>query len=193
MTPGHGRLDAAATPSAPGQEATMQNVEERNTEDVRDRTADKRIGIIVTGAAVVGLASSYLVQGVLDVEPGYDVRGFLIGTAVALTLAAVLFGKVVSRALHAADDGNRPATVGLITSVFAFLGIAVFWLGVPLVAAGASIALARRGQERAERSGGRGRANAALAIAVFVVLATVAVLVNDILGHFDMGFQPPAE
>lgn len=171
----------------------MPNPAELNTEDVRDRTAEKRIGVAATALAVVGLASSYLLQGVLDVEPGYDVRGFLIGTAVALALAGVLFGKVVPDALRARDEGNRPATVGLVTSVFAFLGIALFWLGVPLVAAGASIALARRAQERAQRSGGRRRANAALAIAVFVVIATVAVLVNDVLGHFDMGIQPPAE
>ena len=170
----------------------MLNTEERNT-DVRDRTPELRIGIIATGAAVVGLASSYLIQGVLDVEPGYNIRGFLFGTAVAVTLAAVLFGKVVPGALNRTDDGNRPAKVGLITSLFALLGIAVFWLGVPLVAAGASIALARRGQERAERSGGRRRATTALAISVFVVVATAAILINDILGHFDMGFQPPAE
>ncbi len=166
---------------------------ELNTEDVRDRTTEVRIGIAATGLAIIGLASSYLIQGVLDVEPGYDVRGFLIGTTVALALAGVLFGKVVPGALRTADESNRPATVGLVTSVFAFLGIALFWLGVPLVVAGASIALARRGQERAKHSGGRGRANAALGIAVFVVVATVAVLVNDVLGHFDMGFQPPAE
>ena len=171
----------------------MLNTAERNTEDVQDRTAEVRIGIAATGLALVGLASSYLVQGVLDVEPGYDVRGFLIGAVVALALAGVLFGKVVPAALRTTDDGNRPAKVGLVTSVFACLGIALFWLGVPLVAAGAGIALARRGRERAQHSGGRGRANAALAISVFVVLATVAVLVNDVLGHFDMGFQPPAE
>ena len=171
----------------------MLDTADRSTEDVRDRTATLRIGIAATGLAVVGLASSYLVQGVLDVEPGYDVRGFLIGTTVALVLAGVLFGKVVPGAVRAPDEGNRPATVGLVTSVFAFLGIALFWLGVPLVAAGAGIALARHGQARAERSGGRGRANAALAISVFVVLATVAVLVNDVLGHFGTGLQPPAE
>ena len=163
------------------------------TNDLRGRTDVARIGIAATAVAVVGLASSYLVQGVLDVDPGYDLRGFLIGATVTLALAAVLFGKVVPSALAATDGGNRPATVGLVTSVFAFFGIALFWLGVPLVAAGASIALARHGRERAGRSGGRGRANAALAISAFVVVATVAVLVNDVLGHFDLGLQPPAE
>lgn len=171
----------------------MLNTEDLSTHDVRDRSAETRIGVLATAAAVVGLASTYLLQGVIDVEPGYNVRGFLIGTAVAVTLAAVLFGKVVPGAVERPDDGNRPATVGLITSAFAFVGIAVFWLGVPLVAAGAGIALGRRGRERAARSGGGGRATAVLAISVFVVVATVAVLVNDVLGHFDLGLQPPAE
>jgi hypothetical protein len=159
--------------------------------DVRDETAQaRRTGVAFTGLAVLGLACTYLLPGLLDGGHRIEVRGFLLGLAVTLLLAGVLFGRVVPAALRAPRDSNRPARTGLITSGFALISVAAFWLGAPLVTAGAALALARRGQERSASSGGRGRATAAVVISVVVVVLTAAVMVNDALFYVGLGIHP---
>lgn len=152
------------------------------------RTGLATTALAATGLAVVGLASTYLLPGLLGNGHTFDVRGFVTGLAVTVVLAAVLFWKVLPSAVGAAPKANRPATVGLVTSIFAFVGIALFWLGVPFVVAGAGFALGRVGQQRPVR---RGWAKAAVAISAVVVVLTLALLVNDVLGHVGLGFQPP--
>lgn len=147
----------------------------------------RRTAVAATTAAVAGLASTYLLPGLLGGEQAFDVGGFLIGTVITLGLAGVLFGTVVPRALRS-SEGNRPGTVGLVTSVFAFLSLAIFWLGAPLVVAGAGLVLGRHGRER---HGRRGMATAAVGISIFVVVATLVVLANDVLGLYGLGVQPP--
>lgn len=165
-----------------------------NDSDTRTRDsapAENRIGITATGLAVAGLVGTYLLPGLLFADHSADVGGFAVATGVTVVLAAALFGWAVPRAMGAPGATNRPATAALVTSVFAVVSLALHWLGAPLVVAGAGIALALRGRERAERSGRRGLATAALAISAFVVVAALAIVVNDLLGHVGLGLQPP--
>lgn len=160
--------------------------------DVRTReqsATENRIGAAATALAVAGLGCTYLLPGLLFAGHFADVGGFAVATGVTVVLAGALFGWVVPRALR--PPGTHAATAGLVTSIFAFVSIALHWLGVPLVVAGAGIALARRGRERADRSGRRGLATAALVISAFVVVTALAIIVNDLLGHVGLGLQPP--
>lgn len=113
-------------------------------------------------------------------EPGDDSGladpiAFLIGVAISLLLAALLFGVVVRRA--AWDDPGRVATKALAYSLLAVPAMALLFLGVPFPLAGAGIALGLLG-----RGGTRsGLATAAVAIGVLVIAlgtgAYVAALV----------------
>ena len=98
---------------------------------------------------------------------------FVISLVASLTLAAVLFGWFVPR--ERARGPERAARSGLVCSISSVVpGIALLWLGVPFVVAGAGAALGLEGRRGARRV----EATAAVVIgALALVLGSVVYAV----------------
>lgn len=99
-----------------------------------------------------------------------DTYPFVVGI-VAVT-AAIAYGLVVRTAAKGA-----PGRRSLITAVVAFLSLAAFWSGVPVVLASASVACALVDKDRRGALGGQAKVATALA-ALTVVLAAVLSIVG---------------
>ena len=98
-----------------------------------------------------------------------DPAMFAISVALCVGLALVLFAWVVPRSV--AHGPSRAANVGLLVSALSIVpGIAVLWLGLPLVSAGAGVALGLEGLP-----GARGRALAAVVLGAGVVVLGLAL------------------
>ncbi len=102
-----------------------------------------------------------------------DPAAFAISVALSLAVGAFLFGWLVPRERTRGPD--RAARSGLVCSVLSVVpGVALIWLGVPFIVAGAGLALGlegRRGTRRVE-------ATAAVTIGgLALALGTVAYLV----------------
>ena len=98
---------------------------------------------------------------------------FVVSLAVSLSLAALLFGWLVPR--ERARGPEREARSGLVCSISSVVqGVALLWLGVPFVAAGAGVALGLEGRRGARQV----EATAAVVIgALVLVLGSVAYAV----------------
>jgi hypothetical protein len=109
--------------------------------------------------------------------PG-DPGGFIIGSALSVVLAA-LVAWLVPRSTTTAE---RAANTGLVCSALAVIpGVALIWLGLPLVLAGSGIALGLVGRKGARR----GRATAGVLIGAGVLIlgaAAYAVGGSDVTG-----------
>ncbi len=99
-----------------------------------------------------------------DDENDVGLQEWLIVVGVDLVLAAVLFWFVVRRFAH------RPGTTGLVLGIVAVATLLVFWLGLPIVFAGAAALLGIEARERAREVG---LGAAALVLAALAVVATV--------------------
>ena len=112
------------------------------------------------------MAIDHLVGTESDDESGLaDPSTFAISVVLSGALALVLFGWLIPRTL--AKGRSRAATVGLVCSVLSVVpGIALLWLGLPFVSAGAGIALGMEGRREAHW---RGVAAVALGLAVIVL------------------------
>ena len=137
-------------------------------------------GLLGLAVAVCAMAIDHLVgtdRG--EGDDGFPVDPAMFAISVALSVAAfaLLFGWVVPRARAAGLE--RAARVGLVLSVLSVIpGIALLWVGIPLVVAGAGVSLGSEG-----RAGGR-RVEATVAVVLGVVLqiaGLVAYLVAAIL------------
>jgi hypothetical protein len=128
------------------------------------------IGVAVSALAVGAMAIDHLIgtESEPDDDPGLaDPAAFLIGAALSLALAALLFGVVVRRG--ARDDPDGAATKAIACSLLAVPAIALLFLGLPFPLAGAGIALGLRGRK------GRSKRLATAAVAIgAVVLALCA-------------------
>jgi hypothetical protein len=93
----------------------------------------------------------------------------VITAAIALAVAAALFGWYILRAA-------RPATGGLVTSLLALASVAVFWSGLAFVLGAAGAVLGWIGRARDARPG---LATAASAIGALAFLLGLAALVID--------------
>jgi hypothetical protein len=129
------------------------------------------IGVAAALFALAAMAYDHLVPG----DPG----GFVIGSALSVVLAAVLFAWLVPRAKATAE---RAANTGLVCSALAVVpGLALIWLGLPFVLAGSGIALGLVGQG-GER-GGRATAAVLVGAGLFVLgAASYAVGGSDVTG-----------
>lgn len=108
------------------------------------RRPDVVIGIVVTVLAVVAMWFDHMRGD----DPGFeDPVAFFLSAGLCIALAAVLFGYVV-RGVRL--DPDSAARRGVITSVISVVTIALVWLGVPWIVAGAGIAMGTIGL-RAER------------------------------------------
>lgn len=98
-------------------------------------------------------------------------REFAITAAIALGVAAALFGWYIPRAA-------RPATGGLVTSLLALASVAVFWSGLPFVLGAAGAVLGWIGRARDEKPV---VATPALLVGVLAFfLGVVAVVIDQV-------------
>jgi hypothetical protein len=137
----------------------------------------RRVGALAVAAALVAAAFANMIGN--EAGESGDVVGFFVVGLISAAVAALLFLRVIPAA--ADTGGERAERTGLITSVLAFLSVAVFWSGLPFVLGPAGVILGRIAAERSERS--RGTATAAIVIGVVAVLLAVAVLIGDELDN----------
>ena len=133
---------------------------------------------VAVGAVTLALAAM-TVDHLLGDDPGLeDPPMFLISSALSIALAALVFGRIVPRAVAA----HRASRDGLILGAVAVVpGLATLWLGLPFVLAGGALALGLQARE-AEPSV---RATAATALGALVMLGAAggyASLAIDKLG-----------
>jgi hypothetical protein len=115
------------------------------------KSRENVIGAAVTVLALVAMVFDHLMGD----DPGLeDPVAFVISAVFVLVTAAIVFGVVVPRAKAASNPAERAATDGLVVSVISFFTIALVWLGVTFVVAGAPwpwaslVSPARRGGGR---------------------------------------------
>jgi hypothetical protein len=118
---------------------------------------------------------------VLDVtnneEGDADVVGWLIVSAVASVIAAVLLMRFVPASEADAGGDNQPARRGLMLGVLSVIAIAVFWTGLPFALGVPALALAATGQARAPEQGHGGQATAAAILAALAIVVAVVLCV----------------
>jgi hypothetical protein len=137
------------------------------------------VGLVALLVAVGAMAIDHLV----GTERGDDDSGlvdpgtFAISVVLSIAAAVVLFGWLVPRQLEQGPE--RAARSGLVCSIASFIpGLAVIWLGVPFLVAGAGVALGLEGRSGARRV----EATAAVAIGVLaLVLGSVGYLLAAVL------------
>jgi hypothetical protein len=92
---------------------------------------------------------------------------FAVGAVVAIAVGALLFARVVPRAI----EGDRPARTALILAALSVLTLLVFWSGLPQVLAPAAIVLGLA----APRSGEATAATAVASVAYVASLVACAI------------------
>lgn len=126
----------------------------------------------VSGETIIGIGASALavlamaVDHLLEDGGGFaaDPAAFGIGVGLSLALAAVVFGRVVSRARAVGPESA--AKRAIVCSLLAAVGlVTLLWLGLPIVLGAGGMALGLIGR-RGER---RRLALAAIAVGVIVV------------------------
>jgi hypothetical protein len=118
------------------------------------------VALVSVLVALAAMAVDHLVGTERSDDEGLvDPTTFVISAALSLAAAALLFAWFVPRERSRGPD--RAARSGLVSSVLAVVpGIAVIWLGIPFVVAGAGVALGLEGRRGSRRS----EATAAVAI-----------------------------
>jgi hypothetical protein len=92
--------------------------------------------LVGTLSAVVAIGALAVANFVADGDNG-STGPFIVTSVIAVVAAAVLFGRVVPRAI----DGPRAARVALLLAALALLTGVVFWSGLPQVLGPAAIVL----------------------------------------------------
>jgi hypothetical protein len=89
---------------------------------------------------------------VVDHALAADWAAFIATALLSSATAALLFAWVIPRLERRPGAAERAAVVGLVLALTAIVpGIALLWLGIPVVVAGAGLALGLRGREGARR------------------------------------------
>lgn len=147
----------------------MEALTERSA-DAR-QFSDRTIAICVSALAVAAMAVDHLMGD----DPGLeDAPMFAISCALTLTLAALVFGRIVPNA-KAAGRAGRDALI--LSSVAIVPGIATLWLGLPFVLAGGGLALG----VFAWRSARERRGAIAIVLAVLMLgFGTIAYVVQAV-------------
>jgi hypothetical protein len=129
----------------------------------RSISTEVAIGIVAGALAVGAMVVDHLTQG--------DSAAFVITSAIALSVAAALFGRVIPRTKASADAVVLAAKRGMLCSGLAVLSIPMLFVGLPFVLGSAGVALGLLG-----RGGERHRlAVAAITLGALVVLFSVGV------------------
>jgi CDP-diglyceride synthetase len=147
-----------------GSGATLASMEStlRTTASPKVST-EGAIGVVAGALAVGAMVIDHLING--------DSAAFLVTSAIALTVAAVLFGRVIPRTKASADAAVLAARRAMLCSGLAVLSIPMLFAGLPFVLGCAGVALGVLG-----RGGDRRRlAVAAITLGALVVLFSVGV------------------
>lgn len=125
---------------------------------------ESRIALGVIALAILAMAVDHLIGD----DPGLeDPAAFAVSSALSLALAALMFGRIVPRAISADPHGERAARDGLISSIVAVVpGVTTIWLGLPFILAGAGLALGISSRGRRPST----RATAAVVIGALTLL-----------------------
>jgi hypothetical protein len=123
-----------------------------------------------TGLAVASLvlAAVFLAVGYFGGDEDESVGVYLVVLAVDALLAAARFWWLAPRYVE------RPATPALVLAIVGAVSLVVFWLGFPVILAGAAVLL---GLEARERGVGGAIGTAALVIAGLTAVAFAAACV----------------
>jgi hypothetical protein len=127
----------------------------------------------------VALLFAYVLDVTGNEEGDADVVGWLIVSAVASLIAALLLMRFVPATEAEPSGDNKPARRALMLGVLSVIAVAVFWTGLPFALGVPALALAATGQARASQEGHGGQATAA---AVLAALAIVVSIVGCIAG-----------
>lgn len=133
------------------------------TKRKRNMSSETGTGLLVGALAVAAMAVDHLIPG--------DPIAFLVTSALALALAAAIFGHVIPRTKANPAVSTLAARRGMVSSLLAVLSIPTLFVGLPFVLGGGGIALGLLG-----RDGDRKRlAITAVVVGALVVLFSAGV------------------
>jgi hypothetical protein len=142
------------------------------------RTLSRRTLAVATAVLIfVALLFGYVLDVTNNEEGDADVLGWLIVSAVASVIAAVLLLRFVPASEANRDGSNKPARHALILGGLSVITFPAFWTGLPFALAVPALALASTGRARAPQEGRGGEATAAAVLAVVAIVAALAVCV----------------
>lgn len=143
--------------------------------------------LLWTGAAVTAAAAIFFprIQGIrADENESWwrlliffipqDLEGVILVPLVVL-LTVALFALLGRWACNDTSRRNRPAKVGLATSLVAIVGVLAFFLSAPIVLGGLGVTLGIEGRRRAETEGRGGLAVAALGVGIVATAIGAAI------------------
>jgi hypothetical protein len=133
------------------------------------RPRDRQIGSICALLLLIGLPFGWLSDASTS-----DVVAMSVAIVICLVLIAWLITRFVPRERARVPD--RTGRTGLIFGVLAFLGIAVFWSGLPFPLGATALAFGLAAREKAP-PGGRGKPTAAIVLGALGVLASFVALI----------------
>jgi RsiW-degrading membrane proteinase PrsW (M82 family) len=126
----------------------------------------------------VVLLFAYALDVTNNEEGDADVVGWLIVSAVASLIAALLLLRFVPASEAEPSSDNKPARRALILGVLSLITVAVFWTGLPFALGVPALALAATGQARAPQEGHGGQATAAAVLAAFAIVVSIVFCVT---------------
>jgi hypothetical protein len=129
----------------------------------RSLSTEAAIGVFAGVLAVGAMAVDHLIHG--------DAAFFVITSAIALTVAGALFGRVIPRTKASPAASVLAARRAMLCSGLAVLSIPTLFVGLPFVLGCAGVALGLLGRDGARRR----PAVAAITLGALVVLFSVGV------------------
>jgi hypothetical protein len=126
----------------------------------------------------VALLFGYVLDVTNNEEGEGDVVGWLIVSAVASLIAALLLLRFVPASEAEPSGDNKPARRALILGVLSFITIAVFWTGLPFALGVPALVLAATGQARAPQEGHGGQATAAAVLAALAIVVSIVFCIT---------------
>jgi hypothetical protein len=138
------------------------------------RTTPRTTILAVTAAIlVISTACGYWL---LTNDSDKEYVGWVIVSVVGTLIAAGLLLRFVP-ATEEETDGNAPARRALVLGVVAFVTLAVFWTGLPIIIGIPALVLAAEGRARAATYGQGGEATAGAILGGFAALAATVTLI----------------
>jgi hypothetical protein len=124
------------------------------------------------------LLFAYVLDVTNNEEGDADVVGWLIVSAVASLIAAVLLMRLVPASEAEPSGDNKPARRALILGVLSVITIAVFWTGLPFALGVPALVLAATGRARAPQEGHGGQATAAAVLAALAIVLSIVACIT---------------
>ena len=126
----------------------------------------------------VALLFAYVLDVTNNEEGESDVLGWLIVSAVASLIAAVLLVRFVPASESDQDGSNKPARRALILGGLSVITFPVFWTGLPFALGVPALALASTGRARAPQEGHGRQATVAAVLSALAIIASFVVCVT---------------